>query len=573
LAVHDVELDRRTAPHSAAYARIGVRANLAVPVVRAGRLVSVLSLHQSVPRHWSDADIEAARDMASRTWLAVEQARIQAQLRIEHDRNQAIFDNMTEGFVLVDRDWTVLQMNAVGLSICQRSAEQAIGRNHWEVWPETVDSEGGRLYRQVKESGIADTRVYRQTFANGRVMWSEITAYPTLDGGLAAFFRDITERKLAEETLREANQRKDEFLAMLAHELRNPLAPIRAAAELMAMSRLDEARLRKTSAIISRQVGHMTGLIDDLLDVSRVTRGLVAVSKAPQDMKQIVANAVEQVRPLIEAQAHHLVIDLPAQPAYVAGDQKRLVQILTNLLNNAAKYTPPGGQLELQVALQEERVLVQVRDNGVGMTPELQLHAFDLFAQAERTADRAQGGLGLGLALVRSLAELHGGSVSCASEGPGKGSGFTVSLPRMVAPARDHEQAANSSAIQPVLGRQRVLVVDDNADAAHMLALVLEASGYEVIVEHRSGPALERACTTRPAVAILDIGLPEIDGNELARRLRSQPETAHMLLIAVTGYGHEQDRRGALEAGFDHHLVKPVDSARLTALLAQGRRP
>ncbi|QNA87765.1 PAS domain-containing protein [Massilia sp. Dwa41.01b] len=571
VAVPDVMLDPRTAPHGLAYEKIGVHANLAVPVVGEGRLLSVLTLHQSTPRHWSDADIEAASDVAARTWLAVEQARIHAQLRTEHARNKAIFDNMTEGFVLIDRDWTVLQMNAAGLRICHRTAEQAIGHNHWEVWPETIDSEGGQLYRRVKETGIPDTRVYRQTFANGHVMWSEISAYPTLDGGLAAFFRDITERKQAEEMLREANQRKDEFLAMLAHELRNPLAPIRAAAELMAIARLDEARLRKTSEIISRQVGHMTGLVDDLLDVSRVTRGLVALNKSPQDMKQVVSNAVEQVRPLIEGHRHRLSVDLPFDPAYVCGDDKRLVQILTNLLNNAAKYTPPGGHVRLSIALEDERVLVHVLDNGVGMTAELQKHAFDLFAQAERTADRAQGGLGLGLALVKSLAELHDGTVRCESTGPGQGSCFTVCLPRLAVPALSApERVTAAPAARPVRERPRILIVDDNVDAAHMLSLVLEASGYAVSVEHRPGPALEQALHTRPAVAILDIGLPEMNGNELARHLRSQPETAHMLLIAATGYGHDQDRRSSLDAGFDHYLVKPVDSARLISLLDEA---
>lgn len=567
MVVHDIARDERTAAHIDAYDQIDVRANLAISLVKCGRLTTVLSIHHDAPRQWTESDVEVARDVAERTWLAVESSRIQAQLRVEHARNQAIFDNMTEGFVLVDHGWAVLQMNAVGLRICQRTAEEAIGRNYWEVWPETVDSEGGRLYRQVKASGIPDTRVYQQTFTNGHTMWSEITAYPTLDGGLAAFFRDITEQKQLEQSLREADRRKDEFLAMLAHELRNPLAPISAAAAIMAMAQLDEARLKRTSEVISRQVQHMTGLVDDLLDVSRVTRGLVNLSKAPQDMKSIVSNAIEQVRPIMEAQRHHLGIDLSPEPAPVLGDQKRLIQILTNLLNNAAKYTPPDGNIQLQMEVQADKVLIHVRDNGIGIAPEMQTRVFELFSQADRTADRAQGGLGIGLALVKSLVELHGGTVNCSSEGLGKGSCFTVCLPCLVESNSPVEQRQSTQHFHQAAKRLRILVVDDNVDAADMLKFLLEAAGHEVWVEYEPHRALERALAEKPDVGVLDIGLPEMDGNELARRLRAQPETAHTTLIAVTGYGNEGDRKSALASGFNHHLAKPVDTAKLTALL------
>jgi PAS domain S-box-containing protein len=505
--------------------------------------------------------------MAERAWLAVESARAQAQLRIEHDRNQAIFDNMTEGFILVDRDWTILRMNAVALRICQRTAAEAIGRNHWEVWPETIDSEEGRLYQRVKATGTPDTRVYRQLCADGRAAWSEVTAYPTLDGGLAAFFRDITERQQAEESLREAERRKDEFLAMLAHELRNPLAPISAAAELMEMVRLDEERLTQTSQVIRRQVSHMTGLVDDLLDVSRVTRGLVTIRTTPQDLKSIVSNAVEQIRPIIEAQRHRLGIDLPPDSAQVSGDQKRLVQILTNLLNNAAKYTPAGGDIQLRMEMRGDQVLLHVRDNGIGIEPALQQRVFDLFAQGERAADRSQGGLGLGLALVKSLVELHGGTVSCFSEGLGQGSCFTVSLPRLMAKRNVAERRQYIRDVHQAARRLRILIVDDNVDAAEMLKMLLEASGHDVLVEHSPRRALERARLEPPDVGLLDIGLPEMDGNELARTLRGRPETAHAVLIAITGYGQDHDRKAALESGFDHHLVKPIDTAGLMGLL------
>jgi signal transduction histidine kinase/PAS domain-containing protein len=378
------------------------------------------------------------------------------------------------------------------------------------------------------------------------------------------------ERVRAEAALVQAAQRKDEFLAMLAHELRNPLAPISAAAELMGMVTLNETALKQTSEIITRQVRHMTGLVDDLLDVSRVTRGLVDIEKSPQDMKTIVSNAVEQVCPIIESRRHHLKLHLPPESVQVAGDPKRLVQILTNLLNNAAKYTPEGGNILLQMEVHDGQVIINVEDDGIGIATELQQRVFELFAQAERTSDRSQGGLGLGLALVKSLTELHGGKVSCASDGAGKGSRFTVCLPRLqeqayISERRKHDRNIPPAAIETL----RLLVVDDNADAAQMLAMYLRALGHDVLVEHGPHRALERARIESPHVCLLDIGLPDMDGNELARRLRAQPETSRAVLIAVTGYGQDQDRENALAAGFDHHLVKPVDTAKLTALIAQ----
>ncbi|QYF96034.1 response regulator [Massilia sp. PAMC28688] len=372
----------------------------------------------------------------------------------------------------------------------------------------------------------------------------------------------------AQDELREANRRKDEFLAMLAHELRNPLAPISAAAELMELAPMNAERVRQTSQVIGRQVRHMTGLVDDLLDVSRVTRGQVTINKLPQDLKNVVTNAVEQVRPMIQARSHHLTLELPPQAAQVLGDENRLVQVLTNLLNNAAKYTPEGGHIKLHMHTDASDVVITVSDNGIGIPAELQPRVFDLFAQAERTSDRSQGGLGLGLALVKSLVGLHGGSVTCASEGTGKGSCFTVRLPRFeplpqVRERRRHPRGEVGGS------NHRIMVVDDNEDAATMLGMLLEASGHEVQVEHRSPEALALAAEMQPGVCILDIGLPDMDGYELARQLRRQPGMAGALLIAVTGYGQESDRRKALDAGFDHHMVKPVDAPRLLRIVAE----
>jgi nitrogen-specific signal transduction histidine kinase/ActR/RegA family two-component response regulator len=381
--------------------------------------------------------------------------------------------------------------------------------------------------------------------------------------------RKQAERDKAEQDLRAADQRKDEFLAMLAHELRNPLAPISAAAQLLKLVQLDEARVRQTSDIIARQVDHMTRLVDDLLDVSRVTRGLVTLETEPLDMKRIVSDAVEQVAPLINTRRHHLSLQLPDAAVHVKGDQKRLVQVIANLLNNSSKYTPEGGNIVLCVELEDSQVVLSVADNGIGMEPELVSRVFDLFAQAERTSDRSQGGLGLGLALVRSLVGLHGGSVQAYSKGQGEGSRFTVRLPRLderPAPLGDKNEKSSMPAAGTAL---RLMVVDDNVDAAHTLAMFLEAEGHEVVVEYQAENALVRARDKAPNVCLLDIGLPDVDGNELARRLRSMPQTARSVLIAVTGYGQVQDRKKAFAAGFDYHFVKPVDTSKLASLLAE----
>ncbi|HEX8479681.1 MAG TPA: ATP-binding protein, partial [Telluria sp.] len=508
LVIADVTTDPRTAAHAAAYAERSIRSFVSIPLMKAGRLRAILNLHDSRAHSWTAHDIALAQDMVDRTWSAVENARTQNELRRERDQSQHIFDNMTEGFGLVDRDWTIVYMNAAGLRITQRAAHDVIGKNHWHVWPELDGTAVGDLFRQVMQTHVAAVIEVPYTFVDGSCGWIESRAYPALDGGLAFFFRDITERKATQDKLEEADRRKDEFLAMLAHELRNPLAPIGAAAELLQMVKLDEQRVRQTSQIIGRQVRHMTSLVDDLLDVSRVTRGLVELDNAPLDVRQIVTDAVEQVTPLIQARRHHFALHMPPETTMVMGDRKRLVQVVANLLNNAAKYTPEGGNLVLEVEAHAAQVVIQVADDGIGMAPELAARAFDLFAQAERSADRSSGGLGLGLALVNSLVELHGGTVTCESAGLGQGSRFAVCLPRL---APEHQQPG----FLPGPGVQlqenaslRILVVDDNADAALLLAMLLEASGHEVLVEHGSRRALEVARQTAPQVCLLDIGLP-----------------------------------------------------------------
>ncbi|EGF30760.1 periplasmic sensor hybrid histidine kinase [Oxalobacteraceae bacterium IMCC9480] len=354
--------------------------------------------------------------------------------------------------------------------------------------------------------------------------------------------------------------------------MRNPLAPICTAAKVLSIGNPDQARIRQISGVIARQAAHMTSLIEDLLDVSRVTRGLVTLDRQALDVGSIVIDAVEQVRALLEARHHQFVVQMPAEASWVCADKERLVQVLSNLLNNAARYTPDGGRITLAVASTDSDIVLSVSDNGIGMLPALIPRVFDLFSQAERTADRVQGGLGIGLALVRSLVGLHGGSVTAHSDGPDTGSQFVVRLPRLhQVPAVNGVDVA--FAAQMPARALRILVVDDNIDAADMLAMLLVTAGHQVVVEHFSQAALARASVTSFDLCLLDIGLPEIDGYALARRLGAMPHLAETVLIAITGYGQPQDRVSAVSAGFRHHFSKPVDSAELLALIARISLP
>ncbi|WP_165390838.1 PAS domain-containing hybrid sensor histidine kinase/response regulator [Pseudoduganella lutea] len=379
---------------------------------------------------------------------------------------------------------------------------------------------------------------------------------------------DVTEAVLAMRALQEANARKDEFLAMLAHELRNPLAPIAAAAELLRLGTPDAARIQKTSAVITRQVEHMTKLVDDLLDVSRVTRGLVTLRRETLDFNGVVGEAVEQAAALMHAKRHRVTVELPDERLWVNGDRTRLIQVVSNLLNNAARYTPDGGSVTVRVTADERNVHATVEDNGIGMLPGLLPHVFDLFTQAERSPDRSQGGLGLGLALVKTLIELQGGTVRAHSTGAGQGSCFTICLPRVTQPIA---LASGSGEGEEARGarRRHLMVVDDNADAAQMLALLLETAGHSVAVCGDAAQALRAVVASPPALLFVDIGLPGMDGYALVRRLRQLPETAGARIVAITGYGTPQDRERALEAGFDEHLVKPVNPKALYGILAR----
>ena len=374
----------------------------------------------------------------------------------------------------------------------------------------------------------------------------------------------LTERLQNEQALRSADRRKDEFLATLGHELRNPLAPILNSLEILKLSgAFDDDRTRQACAVMERQVHHLNRLVDDLLEVSRITRGVIEVKKEPLDLTALVRAAIETSRPVLDNLRHELTVDFAPESMCVGGDPVRLTQVFANLLNNAAKYTNHGGRITVTTRQENGEAVVSVHDNGIGIAPALLLQVFDMFMQVDRSTRRSQGGLGIGLTLVRSLVGMHGGTVEAKSDGPGRGSEFTVRLPLLV---NALVSSGENRHIEPMPAR-RILIVDDSRDGGESLAMLLRVLGAEVALAHSGRDALECVDTFRPDVVVLDIGMPGMDGYEVARRIRSNPANGHISLIALTGWGQDEDRKRSVAAGFNHHLVKPADIEQLRQLL------
>jgi PAS domain S-box-containing protein len=394
--------------------------------------------------------------------------------------------------------------------------------------------------------------------------------------GFAKVTRDMTERRKIEQ-LEETGRRMNEFLAMLAHELRNPLAPIRNAVSVLQMTSSQDPNVDWTREVLDRQVGHLTRLVDDLLDVSRITTGKITLMHEPVDLVQVVHRAVEASRPLIDSRGHALELGVPGSEVRVIGDATRLTQVVVNLLNNAAKYTPEGGTISVRAMARGGYATLSIADTGIGIRPEMQSRIFELFSQGDRALDRSEGGLGIGLTIVQRLVTMHGGRVTVSSQGPGRGSEFVVQLPLAV-PAALPARRDRGSAAEPEQRRRRVLVVDDNRDSAESMEHLLRMWGHDVRTAFDGPTALFTAADFIPDVVLLDLGLPRMDGYEVAQRLRGETGLRDVVLVAMTGYGQEEDRRRTQGAGFAHHLVKPADPGLLREVIAAvpaggGARP
>jgi PAS domain S-box-containing protein len=440
----------------------------------------------------------------------------------------------------------------------------------------TVESPVSKVLRKGTIVGLANHTVLIDRAGHERPIDDSGAPIRDEEGkiiGVVLVFRDVTERRAAEShqerlasELQEADRRKDRFLATLAHELRNPLAPISNALELWPVLEKNPAEMEKLREMMERQVQQMIRLIDDLLDMSRITRGKIQLRKQPVEVATIVNGALEAIGPFIQRCDHKLHIDLPPQPLFVDGDVARLLQVLANILHNAAKYSGRNGTIWITGKRDNGEAVISVRDNGAGIPAEMLDHIFDMFIQVDQTLDRAHGGLGIGLTLAKTLIELHGGTISARSEGSGKGSEFTIRLPAVLA-TPDSRSDGKDNQTPSRVSRHRVLVVDDVQASAKTLSLMLKAIGQEAEMRTDGPSALEAAASLRPDIIFLDIGMPEMDGYEVARRLRQQPELSGIVLVALTGYGQDDDRRRALEAGFNYHLVKPTSLETLEQLL------
>ncbi|MDQ2704975.1 MAG: ATP-binding protein, partial [Pseudomonadota bacterium] len=586
--VSDAENDPRvTETERPSYRAAEIAGVICVPIRKAGRCVAAMAVHTRAPRSWLIDEVELMQQVASRCWESIERARVTESLRESERQFRELANSIPNLAWMAASDGWIEWFNDQWLVYT--------GRTHQELqrwgWQDVQDPAVSEVVNEGWRRSIATGRPFEMIFplraANGEYRRFLTRINPVRDsrGHVVQWFGTSTdieneqratealaELRLREETARKeaeqmrevaerANRTKDEFLAMLGHELRNPLSPILTALQLMKL-RGDDGQERERT-VIERQVSHLTRLVDDLLDVSRIAQGKVELKEELVELWDVVSRAIETASPLLEQRAHTLHVEVPRRGLVVRADPTRLSQVISNLLTNAAKYTGPGGRISLLGALNDGDVELRVKDNGIGIPSEVLPRVFDLFTQGAQALDRAEGGLGLGLTIVRSLVQRHGGAVSAHSAGPGEGSEFVVSLPAAAIPVYEGPGIEAMSDMEGTTGATptplRILVVDDNEDSAEMLALALSGMGFETRMSIDAPSALRVAEEFEPNIAILDLGLPVMDGFELAGRLRALPGLSRIRLIALTGYGQESDRQRTRAAGFDHHLVKPVD--------------
>ncbi|HEX9957775.1 MAG TPA: ATP-binding protein, partial [Fibrella sp.] len=560
--INDTQTDLRT--DAAAYAPLSIGAFVDVPFHHQGQWTNTLAITDTQARTWRADELDLVRELATLVFPRLQRARTEESLRRLEKRTRIAIEAaelgtwewnlITDEVYWNEQHYLLLGLQPPGTNEPQETLTSDNFIRH--VYPDDLNLVKGELERAIRDKTVYEAE-FRVVRLDGTIRWMSGYGRVTAENNeqatrLSGVMFDINDRKLADEALRVANQRKDEFLATLAHELRNPLAPIRNTLQILTLT--SDGNEMTTSAVemMGRQVDHLVRLVDDLLDVSRISRGVVQLRSERIDLRTIVERTVEAARPLYEAGGRELTVTLSAAPLDLQGDPTRLTQVVSNLLNNAAKFTNQGGKVWLSVEKEGQQALLRVRDNGLGIAAHQLERIFDLFAQADNTLERSQNGLGLGLTLVRQLVELHGGQVKASSGGAGQGSEFTVSLP-LLADLPKPPPTADAAAKQPVTGR-RILVIDDNQDAATTLGMLLKIKGHQTHTRFSGQEGITAAESLLPEVILLDIGMPGLNGYDTCRLIRSQPWGQTMILIALTGYGQESDKQLSQEAGFDAHL-------------------
>ncbi|MBC7561440.1 MAG: PAS domain S-box protein, partial [Gemmatimonadaceae bacterium] len=572
-----------TPDEQAVFASLQIRAYISVPVIKEGQFVGGYTVHADTVRKWSAAEIAMAEDTAERTGAAVERARAEKALRESEARLSGILRQSPAGIVQTDAHGTMTLVNPRWCEMLGHPETDLLGRNILDFTHPTFVALTATAFGRLAAGGpdFVIEKHYSRKDDSVLHAQSNVTAIRSPAGeflGMISVVLDISERLRSEAELRrlaanlsEVDRRKDVFLATLAHELRNPLAPIRNGLQIMKLAQADAGMVDKARAMMERQVEQMTRLIDDLMDVSRISQGKIQLRKTVMPLANAVRSAVESSRALIDGQGHELVVDVPPEPIYVDGDLVRLSQVIANLLNNAAKYTDRGGRIRLAVEQHGSDAVVSVVDNGEGIAADMLARVFDMFAQIDGSLEKSHGGLGIGLHIVKRLVELHDGSITAESGGHGAGSRFILRLPAILARgANGSGDNDNDSDRGPTaaLVRRRILVVDDNHDVATSLAEMLHIMGNDTQTAFDGEQALAMTEAFRPDVVVMDIGMPKMNGYDTCRRIRGEPWGQDIVIIAQSGWGQENQKRMSQEAGFTSHMVKPVDPAALEKLLA-----